>query len=323
MKQLRQLFVLAVIVLTALLLSACGAGTSAAPKVVKVGILNSNNNAELNVSGFKDGMAKLGYVEGTNITYIYDGPIGDAEEQKTYIKSLVEQDVDLIFSNGTKASTSAQAAAGDTPIVFAPVAFPVDAGLVASLSKPGGTITGVANGASHGRRLQTLVEIVPSIKRIYVPMDPNETVSNQALAVIQPAADELKVELVVGKMVNEEEMDKALADFPDDVDAILLLPGSWMADTLPQWVDLAIEKKLPLSSDGAPEAGGLFSLDASDYEVGVQAARLADTILKGANPGDLPVETPEFALTVNLKTAAAIGLTVPDAILNRADTIIR
>jgi putative tryptophan/tyrosine transport system substrate-binding protein len=322
-RRIDRLVFFALVLLVAMLLVACSGASSGEPEMITVGVIISNEAATPNVEGFKAGMAELGYIEGENVTYIYNGPITDEDEQKEYTQSLVDQGVDLIFTSGTRATTTAKTTTSTIPVVFAPVAFPVEAGLVESISQPGGNITGVSNGASHGRRLQTMTEIVPDVKRIYIPIDPGETVTQNVMVDVQAAADELGLELFLVEFEDIDQMNEGIANFPDDVDAIFLVPGTTLQDTLPQWVELAIERKLPLSSDGSPDAGALFTLDADDYQNGFQAARLAVDILKGANPGDLPVEISEFFLTLNLKTADAIDLTISDDILDIADTVIR
>jgi putative ABC transport system substrate-binding protein len=317
-----KIITLATTLLFAIATTACGASPTT-PRTYRVGIINPSPGFDDVVRGFKDGMVKLGYVDGKNITYIYDGPSADIKAQTAEAISLENKKVDLIFSNGTDSTSSAQAGTKTTPIVFAPVAYPVAANISASLSKPGGHTTGVANGGSDGMRLQWLLKVAPQVKRVYIPIKPDETVSQLALKQVQAAADTLGVTLVLHNMSTADEVNQAIAQFPTDVDAMFSLPGPWLEDYLPQLVDLSIKKHLPFATESAPDDGGLVTYIADDYKVGFQAASLADQIFKGSSAGDLPIETAEFALGINLKTAKAIGIDVPTNILSQAINIIR
>jgi putative ABC transport system substrate-binding protein len=316
-------WIVASILLIVIVMTAACSAAPAAPKTFTIGILTPGFAFDVNVEGFKDGMTELGYIEGQNVTYIFDGPIEDEEAQIAYAASLEEQKVDVIFVSSTGGLRSAQAGAKNTPIVFAPVAYPVAAELIDSLSKPGHNTTGVSNGGSHGPRLQWLLKVAPEIKRVYIPMQPGATSSELTLLEVQAAADDLGLTLVIGDMTNDAEVDQAIADFPDDVDAIFMIPGPFVGDTLPRWLEVSLEHKIPLSPEVSVENGGLVTYIADDYNVGYQAARLVDQILDGASAGDLPVETAEFTLGINLKTADELGLTIPDSILGQAKTIIR
>lgn len=313
---------IAFILLFSLAATACS-GAAPTPRAYRIGIINPSSGFDDVVKGFKDGLAKLGYVEGKNTTYLYGGPISDATAQTANATALESQKVDLIFTNGTAATLSAQKGTQTTPIVFAPVAFPVEAGIASSLSSPGGHTTGVQNGGSEGKRLEYLLSVVPKIKRVYIPINPNETVSEQSVKYVQQAADRLGISLVLHEIRNDSELKQALAEFPDNVDAMFFVVGPWLEDSLPQWVDLSLKKHLPFATESAFDDGGLVTYIPDDYKTGFQAAGLADHILRGSAAGDLPIESAEFSLGVNLKTAQAIGVDVPDSILRQAANVVR
>lgn len=307
-----------------LLLAACGNDQ----KTYTIGVINLSPRQEETVEGFKEGMTELGYVEGENITYIYEGATGDLDKLDAVAQGLVKADVDLILSITTSATQAAQkATAGtDIPIVFANVTDPVKAGVVESLKQPGGNITGITFGIQEGRRLEWLIQVVPTIEHIYIPYNSEDRGPVFALEAVSEAATALGVEVITREARNLEEVATAFENIPAEADAIFFLPDSVVAVRIDDWLETAIELELPTSGPNlaAVEDGHLtaYGIDlATSARQG--ATRLADQILRGIQPGDLPVETAEFYLAINLKTAEAIGLDVPDEILLQADIIVR
>ncbi len=321
-KYLSILFVLFIII--GLLLAACGGDQ----KTYTIGVVNLSPLQEGTLEGFKEGMTELGYIEGENVTYLYEGATGDMDKLDSVAQGLVEANVDLILSITTPATQAAQrATAGtDIPVVFVPVTDPVGAGIVDSLRQPGGNITGVTFGIQEGRRLEWLVQIVPTIEEIYIPYNPEDRSAVLALEAVSEVAPKLGVELIARETSTPEEVAAAFENIPEDADAIFFLPDSVVNARIGDWLETAIELELPTSgpNPAAVEAGHLtaygIDLTASARQ---EAARLADQILRGIKPADLPVETAEFYLAINLKTAEAIGLDISDEILIQADTIIR
>ncbi|MCZ7540411.1 MAG: ABC transporter substrate-binding protein [Anaerolineae bacterium] len=158
--------------LLALGLAACGGDDDSTQKQFKIGILNPIDLFDPSVEGFKTGMAALGYVEGQNIAYEYDGPVGNfGEGLATYAQTLVEHDVDLIFAITTPGALAAQSASKTIPIIFTLVTDPVGAGFVASWPQPGGNMTGVSDANPDSRRLQILKQVLPDMQRVYLPLD--------------------------------------------------------------------------------------------------------------------------------------------------------
>jgi putative ABC transport system substrate-binding protein len=312
-------------ILAGVLLTSCG---SEQTKSYTVGMINVVPALDENVTGFKEGMAELGYIEGENITYIYDGATVDLDKLDAVAQGLVAAEVNLIFSVTTPATKAAkQATAGiDLPVVFGAVTDPVGAGVVNSLRQPGGNITGVTFGVQEARRMEWLVRIAPAIKKIYIPYNPEDQSPVLALAAVRPIALKLGVELITREIRNPEELKAAIENIPAEADAVFLSPDSLLSTRLPDLVEAATRLKLPVSGAhvGVVKTMGVLTSYGSDQILtGKQAARLADQIFQGVKPSDLPVETADFHLAINLKVAKAIDLDIPDEILRQAEIIIR
>jgi putative tryptophan/tyrosine transport system substrate-binding protein len=313
------------IVLLGVLLAACEKETT---KTHTVGVINSVAALDEALAGFKEGMTKLGYIEGKNIRYIYDGPATDMSQLSSAAQTLVAAKVDLILSITTPATLAAkQATAGSgLPVVFTIVTDPVGAGLVDSMQHPGGNLTGVAFGIQEARRLEWLVRIAPGIKHIYVPYNPNDKSPVLALEKVRDAAAKLGVDLITRQIRDPETINDAILNIPAEADAIFLLPDSLMATRVSDMAAAATKRDLPtsISNINAAEKYNVLSAFGFDQHLcGTQAARLAGQIFTGARPTDLPVEMAEFFLAINLKEAKAIGLSIPENILRQADIIVR
>jgi putative ABC transport system substrate-binding protein len=311
-------------VLLSLLLAAC---SGAAPKTYTIGVLNFAKSLESTLQAFKEGMTKLGYVEGENVTYIYDGPVG-VDKLDTVAQGLVQAKVDLILALTTTSTKAAQkATAGtDIPVVFIPVTDPVGAGIVESLTKPGGNITGVTYTSQEGRRLEWLLQVAPTIKQVYVVYNPKDQSPVLSLKPVSEAAAKLGVELITRETSTPEEVEAAFKDIPKEADAVFLLPDILVNDRIADWSKLMIERKLPSSG---PSVGTARTTALTAYGVDLeiaartQAAGLANRIFQGDKPADLPVEVAEYSSAVNLKIAQDIGLTISDDILRQANVVVR
>ena len=313
------------LIFMALLVTACQSQEET-PQEFTIGVINLGPVLDPIYEGFKDGLSELGYVEGENITYIYNGPVGNIDGLGAEAQVLLDADVDLILALSTPAVIALQQIEGEIPpVIFAPIFDPIAANLVPSLSKPGGTFTGVYWGLSEEQRLSWLLRLAPGVERIYIPYNPEDPAPSQALAKVTEAADKFGVELLLREAPNPDAITAAIAEIPDNADAIMLMPDNLVASRADEFVAAAFERNLPLTipTDAAVEAGALVNYSFRFHDVGVQSARLADQIMKGIDPADLPIETAEFFLTINLKTAEALGLDVSDEALEAADTIIR
>jgi putative ABC transport system substrate-binding protein len=315
--------VVLVTVVGGLLLSACGAGQA---ETYTIGAVNYDPGLDLAFDGFKAGMADLGYVEGENVTYIYNGILEpDPQVLDREIESLLAQDVDLFLTMGTLPTLRAkQAVEGtDIPVVFAPVINPVEEGVVESIRHPGGNVTGIQLGNDIPKALEWLLTLAPEATKVYVAYDPEEGVSVMSAASLSEAASTLGVELVLDEVRTPEELVAAIETLPGDV-AIFIVPIPSL-EPMSNFIEIAAKRGIAVGSTNPAhlEAGGLVTFGLNLLSVGEQAARLADQALQGTAPADLPVETAEYFLSINLQTAEAIGLDIPDRILRQADTVIR
>lgn len=325
MKRKLQLGFVILLAITSLLLTGCGGALRT--KIYTIGVVNPSINQEDTIKGFKEGMTELGYVEGKNVTYIYDGPVS-ADKLDAAAQGLVKAKVNLILAITTPATQAAQKATTGTDIavVFIPVTDPIGAGVVASLTKPGGNITGVTYTTQEGKRLEWLLQVAPTIKYVYIVYNPQDKSPVLALKTVRETAAKLGVELITREASTTEEVRAAFRNIPREADAIFLLPDNVVNAIASDTYKMATELKLPTSgpnvrtvNDGALTAYGVDLVVAARK----QAARLASQILQGAKPADLPVETAEFFSAINLKTAQAIGLYIPDATLRQANIIVR
>jgi putative tryptophan/tyrosine transport system substrate-binding protein len=325
LNKMRWRSILATGVLLGLLMVACGDEKS---KTYSVGVINIVPDFDKIMAGFKKGVAELGYIEGENIRYIYDGPTTDMSRLETVAQSLLAADVDLILSMTTPATNAAKKVTAGTnlPVIFVPVTDPVGAGIVDSIKYPGGNITGVAFGLQEVRRLEWLVRIAPKIKRIFVPFNPGDKSPVLALAMVRNTAAKLGIELITAEIRNPEMLSAAIDNIPAQADAVFLLPDSLVSTRLVDLVAAATKRKLPVSGANVTvvrNSGVLTTFGIDISLAGKQAARLVDQIFQGVKPADLPVEMAEFYLAINLKVAKAIDLDIPDEILRQADIIIR
>ena len=322
-QQLKYLFLLIVILITGLLLTACG---GAAPKTYTIGVASEETSQDVVFDGFKAGMTELGYVEGKNVTYIFHSGVGtDPQKNEAEIKNYIGQKADLLLTLGTAPSAAAKRAVEGTgtPVVFAPVLNPVAEGLVKSISHPGGNLTGIQAVNFSVKALEWLLKIAPDTKKVYVPYHPADQVALVLIKPLPDAAAKLGVELVLDEVSSGEEELAAIKSLPKD-SAILFVISPSLAPSLENALKLAAELRIPTgTTTGQAKDKTLFGYVDDLPQAGKQAAVLADKIFKGTKPGDLPVETDEMSLIINLKTAQAIGLDIPDTILRQAQMVIR
>ncbi|MFZ5765237.1 MAG: ABC transporter substrate-binding protein [Thermodesulfobacteriota bacterium] len=307
------------------LLAGCSSPSPHEKHYYTVGVLNYSKAAEKALAGFKEGMTKLGYREGENITYLYAGHIPDREKLRDEARELLQKNIDLLYTMSTPATLIAKEMTTNNPVpvVFGPVSNPVESGIVGDLKSPERNITGVTFKYQEPKRLQLLQEIAPAAHRIAFPFNPDDPSPQFNLQEITAIAAELGVTLVPCPLRNNDEINAFLTALPADIDAIYMPTDSFMATRAKDFIATALERGLPLTTpirEGV-QAGALFSYGISLHELGVQASRLADQLLRGISPRDLPVEIAEFEIAVNLRTAEAIGINLPDSLLRRAIVI--
>jgi putative ABC transport system substrate-binding protein len=195
-------------------------------ETVTVGVINLAPVLEPIFDGFKERMIEQGYVEGESITYIYDGPVGDVAKLDAAAQALVDQDVDLILALSTPSSLATMRATQEIPIIFAPIADPLRAGLVSNLARPEANATGVQWGVSEPRRLEWLLTLAPDVQKIYLPYNPDDNAAVIILEDIQDTAAQLDVELILREARDEEAIAAAINNIPEEADALFLLPDS-------------------------------------------------------------------------------------------------
>jgi len=299
-----------------------------AKKIPRIGYL-SRDSAEGHKSllaAFQQGLRELGYVEGQNITIEYRYAEKKRHRRSALAAELVRLKVDIIVSGGGGA-TAAKNATSTIPIVMTYSADPVKAGLVASLAHPGGNVTGLSDfhGDLVAKRLELLKEVVPSASRVAVIFNPNSSGSKHMLKEIQAVAPGLGMIVLPLEVKGPDDFDRAFATIRKERPGGLIQSVA-LGRHRRQIVDLAEKSRLPaIYTQGRwVAAGGLMSYGSSWPDLFRRAAVYVDKILKGAKPGNLPVEQPtKFELVINLKTAKQIGITIPPKILYQATKVIK
>ena len=281
------------------------------------------------VDAFREALRELGYVEGRTLTFEYRDATGKAERLTTLADELVRSKVDLIFTPwGTASALAAKRATVTIPVVIGAAGDPVKAGIVPTLAKPGGNVTGVSSLALEleGKRLELLKELVPKVSRVGVFWDPDNPYSALATKEVEGAARALGVRILAVRLSGPADLDTALATLKRDRVEALVLHGyvATLQNRRPI-IRFAAANRLPAVYPVREyvDEGGLLSYGANVADISRRAAHYADRILKGAKPADLPVEqATTIELVVNRKTGAALGLAIPSALLLRADQVI-
>jgi putative ABC transport system substrate-binding protein len=293
-----------------------------------IGVLGSPSPGSVaaDIAAFRDGLNEAGFVEGQNVAIEYRWAEGRLDQLPAFAADLVARKVDVIAAlAGTPPAMAAKGATSTIPIVFSS-GDPVGLGLVASLARPGGNLTGVSSLDLSAKRIEMVSELVPGAKVIALLENPNNAIAELTIQNAQEAARTKGVELLVLKASTESEIDAAFVTLSQAHAGGLIQPSDVLFNNrLDQLVALASRHAVPTIYDWReyPEAGGLISYGPSRtgswHQVGIYVGK----ILRGAKPADLPVEQPtRFELVVNLKTAAALGLTIPPSVLARADEVI-
>jgi putative ABC transport system substrate-binding protein len=279
------------------------------------------------VAGLKKGLGELGYA--SDAARIIESKLARTDEgsAKSVVQDLLRQHVQVLFLIGSRLINPVRQASADLPVVFITPGDPVTAGLVGSLARPGGNMTGMTFEYPElsGKRLELIKEIIPRAQRILVLYDSRDPSPMQGLAAARQAAPILRVMLVEREVKTPQDLSKALTAL-ERADALLSIPGGLPTGHQKEMIRAAGAKRrgTMFNARTASTADALATYGANDAEIARQAARLVDKILNGANAGEIPVERPiKLEFTVNLKTAKQIGLTVPPNVLVRADKVIR
>jgi putative ABC transport system substrate-binding protein len=308
-----------------LLDAAAGAAQISGP--VRIGALTESWGPTTSIVGFRDGLLELGYRENEHFFLGVRFTQGDTRALPAAARELVQQGVDLLVAAGPDATRAARAATDRIPIVFVGSSDPVALGFVQSFARPGGNVTGVTDLDTEltPKRLEIFKEIIPGLHKVLLPYDVGDQYTTAQLPTYRAAAHALGLVLVERPVRTQAEAQATIGRIrKSEVDGILAprflalnIPGFMLEATTRRGIPTMFHETFFV------EQGGLASYAVSRYQSGRQAARLADRILKGVKPGELPVERPtKLELAVNLKTARALGLTIPQPVLLRAERVI-
>jgi putative tryptophan/tyrosine transport system substrate-binding protein len=297
-------------------------------RVSRIGILALAPAGSPTYVAFYQGLRDLGYIEGQNLLIEYREYGSRRERLASLATELVKLNVDVIFASGSEATHAARQASATIPIVMTST-DPLRQGFIASLARPGGNVTGLSlmGPEVSGKRLQLLREIVPGLAKVALFWDPNDPGAEFSVKETQAAAETLSLKIQVLETRRADDFEAAFqAAAKEEARAVILVPAPAINVNMKRIADLALRHGLPTMyfSDSLPKAGGLVSYGASLVAIYRRAANYVDRILKGANPADLPVEQPaKFELVINLTTAKALGLTIPETLLATADEVIQ
>jgi putative tryptophan/tyrosine transport system substrate-binding protein len=295
-------------------------------KVYRVGFLSAGPPPGEFVEAFQQGLRALGYIEGLNVVIEYRSTDGSFDELSRLAAELVRLNVDVILASGAPAAFAARSATTKVPIVFVRVYDPVEIGLVTSVARPGGNVTGRSQISTdrEGKRLELLKVLLPKLKRVAILWHPANLTN-----LVQKKSVEVAVRTagVDTKSVPVQDPNQFGSAFEDarGVDALMQMDDPFFITHRRRIAELAVRSRLPAIYGLRPsvDAGGLMSYGADSRDLYRRAVTFIDKILKGVKPADLPVEQPtKFELVINLKTARAIGLTIPPSLLLRADQVI-
>jgi len=302
-----------------------------AHKVYRIGYLaGTSREVQLHlIAAFEAGLRERGYAPGANIVIEYRFADGQFDRLPALATELVGLGVDVIFTGLNPGVFGAKRATATIPIVMAASFFPVEDGLVASLARPGGNLTGFAQetGAEVTKRLQLLMEVVPKLTRVASLSGAGMSYNPHFVTSLQAAARGIGVSVLPFEIRNVEDVNQAFVDIDRArADGLIVFGGPVTLEHRTSIIGLAAKKQLPAvwSDKERVVDGGLMSYGADVADLYRRAAGYVDRILKGAKPADLPVEQPtRFVLAINLKTAKALGLTIPQSLLVRADEVIQ
>jgi putative ABC transport system substrate-binding protein len=297
-------------------------------KLPTIGFLGAAPSIESErVAAFVQRLRELAWIDGRNLAIEYRWAEGRNERYAEIAAELVRLKLDVIVTSATPPTLAAKQATAVIPIVFAAVSDPVGTGLVASLARPGGNVTGLANQMSDtvGKKFEFLREVVPGLRRLAIMANVGNPASGLEMREAQATARTLGLEIITSEIRRAEDIAPAFEALRDRADALYLSPDPLMNTNRTRISILAVSARLPTMHGGRQyvEAGGLMSYGVNLPNLFRRAADFVDKILRGAKPADIPVEQPtKFELIINLTAAKALGLEVPPSLLARADELI-
>jgi len=316
---------------TTFLITASTAEAQQPARAFRIGFLSATSPTIIStrVDAFREGLRELGYVETKNIVTEYRFAEGNLDRLRKFAAEFVSRKLDVIVTAGPTVTRPVKEATSTIPIVMAFDDDPVGSGYAASLARPGGNITGLSILAPEisGKQLELLKEIVPTLSRVAVLGSSTRSGTAQALKETEVAAGAVAVQLQYLDILSAKDVEIAFQEATKArAEAVLVLQSAVVNAHRKQIADLATKNRMPAIYNVAEfmDAGGLMIYGVSFIDLHRRAATYVDKILKGAKPGELPIEQPtKFELVINLKTAKQIGLTIPPNVLARADRVIR
>jgi putative tryptophan/tyrosine transport system substrate-binding protein len=298
-------------------------------KVVRIGFLGPNSAASTagRMEALRAGLRDLGYIEGTNLIIESRWADGNYERLPALARDLVGLKVDLILTSGTPGTRAARSATATIPIIMVTSGDPVALGLVASLARPGGNITGASIFAPElsAKRIELIKEAFPSIRSVGVLFNPDNSINDLNVPAMEQTSKALKLGFQKIAVRSADDFRNAYSSLSKlRVDAVALPEDDFLSATKDKVVELVSKKRLPsIGRADFAEAGGLIGYSVNFFDLYRRAGIFVGKIVKGAKPGDLPVEQPrKFDFVINLKSAKQIGLTIPPLLLGRADQVI-
>jgi len=305
------------------------AARAADARLYRLGVVYQGGPYAAAIDGMRDGLAELGFAEGRQYVSHVRNVKGDLKAVEAAARELELEKVDVIYSVASSTTKAVKRATRSVPIVFYAGTDPVSVGLIANYSKPGGRLTGIHSRFTDltAKRLELFKALLPKLERAVTFYNPENSISTQSIKLARQASKRLHIELLERPVGSVDELHKALRALqPGDADAVFYLADAMIISQEELVIEAASAKRMPtmLAEETSVAKGALASYGVSYYVCGRLAARYMQRILLGANPGDLPIEqidTPH--LVINLKAAKALGLTIPEAVLARADEIVR
>jgi putative tryptophan/tyrosine transport system substrate-binding protein len=321
-RDITALWVIAIVVALSPVLNAAPPSRS-----VRIAVLTPGLTFGEILVGFREGLDKLGYREGSNLILLVEDTKGIGPEVKVQAQALIAAQPDVVVTIGTSHTVAAKAATSTIPIVFTWVGDPVKTGLVPSYASSGNNLTGVSvySGPLSGKRLEILKEIAPNVRRILCVVG-NDSIAEISFGIAQKTADQFGLVLIRRNVASRDDIIRELSAMPKGTfDAIYHVPSSLVSAHLKLLIQRAKEDRIALMAheDDFVSAGALASYGADYRRMGAQTARVVDKILSGVAPAEIPIQVPDkLFLAINLATAKAIGVKPPLTVLERADRIV-
>ena len=329
MKDRRTVGILGMLLVVAMVMAGvvgCGGGEGADSEKVTIGITQIVEHPALDAArqGFIDAMTEAGYIEGENVVYDFNNAQNDKSNALTIAQKFANDKVDLIFAIATPTAQAASQATSDIPILITAVTDPVAAGLVESMEAPGTNVTGTTDMNPIAEQLELIKAFVPDAKKVGVIYNAGEVNSEVQVKIAKEVASEIGLEIVEASVATSADVNQAAGSLVGRVEAIYVPTDNTVVSALETVLQVAEENKIPvIAGEGdSVERGALATVGIDYYELGRQTAEMAIRVLNGENPAEMPVEKlKNMQLYVNKSAAKAMGVEIPEDILNEADQI--